>query len=94
MSAGPSPLTHRLGGVLGVVKDVDVGADSLGGDDEVGLRHAACAVDFSRMVDLLDHRDLGPLATKPADLQRARGSSRSWVCTASSAGAGGRCAGK
>lgn len=59
-------LEVRLAAVVGrfrwmfaVVKDVNISTDSLGGNQEGVLRHVACSVDLSFMIDLLNHLNLG-----------------------------------
>mmetsp|Transcript_2092 Transcript_2092/g.3134 ORF Transcript_2092/g.3134 Transcript_2092/m.3134 type:complete len:227 (+) Transcript_2092:959-1639(+) len=56
-----------LGGVTGVVEDVDFGAHRLGGDDELFLGHVTRAVDFAVVVDLSDDLDLAVRAAIASD---------------------------
>ena len=57
-----------LGRVLGVVKDEDIAAGGLGGNDTGILRHVASAVDFALMVDLDLDLNLSGHAAKAAEL--------------------------
>ena len=57
-----------LGRVLGVVKDEDIAAGGLGGNDTWILRHVASAVDFALMVDLDLDLNLSGHAAKAAEL--------------------------
>lgn len=47
-----------LGRMLAVVKNIHLRTDGLGGNDKGVLRHVACPVDFTLVIDLLDHLDL------------------------------------
>jgi len=54
--------------VLGVVEDVDLAGDDLGGDETGVLGHVPGPVDLALVVDLLDNLDLGLEAPKAAVL--------------------------
>ena len=52
---GALAIWRRLGGVLGVIKDIHLSVHSLGGDEEGVLRHVARPVHLALVVDLLGH---------------------------------------
>ena len=51
---GTLAVGRRLGWVLGVVEDIHLSIDRLGGYQEGVLRHIPCPIDLAFMIDLLD----------------------------------------